>query len=226
MCGICGWVGTDARPEDVEAGPAMRETLVHRGPDGAGELEIASVPPAVPMRGWLGHRRLRVIDLSEAAHQPMSSRDGTVVLTYNGEVYNFRELRRTLEAEGHTFTSTGDTEVVLHAYEAWGADCLERIDGMFALAIWDARLGRLLLARDRTGKKPLFYSEFGGRITFGSEIKAVLAVPWVRRRADPKRLAQFLTYGYAPHPHTMFDGIRQVPPASMLLYDGTGAPTR
>jgi asparagine synthase (glutamine-hydrolysing) len=176
------------------------------------------------MRGWLGHRRLRVIDLSEAAHQPMSTHDGKVVLTYNGEVYNFRELRRSLESQGHEFSSTGDTEVVLRAYEAWGADFVERIDGMFALAIWDARLGRLLLARDRTGKKPLFYTEIGGRLTFGSEIKALLAAPWVERAADPRRLAEFLTYGYVPHPHTMFAGVRQLAPATLLLFDGTGPP--
>ena len=225
MCGICGWVGRNARPEDIEAGPELRDTLVHRGPDGAGGIAIESSPAAPPMRGWLGHRRLRIIDLSSAADQPMRNPDGTVFLTYNGEVYNFQDLRRELAAQGYEFSSTGDTEVVLRAYEAWGADFVERIDGMFALAIWDARLGRLLLARDRIGKKPLFYSEHDDRLTFGSEIKALLAAPWIERRPDPHRLPQFLTYGYAPHPYTMFEGIRQLPPATMLLYDGTGAPT-
>lgn len=224
MCGICGWVGRSARPEDVAVGPAMRDTLVHRGPDGAGELEISSLPGGHRSIGWLGHRRLRVIDLSDAAHQPMQSSDGTIALTYNGEIYNFRELRSALRGRGHHFESTGDTEVVLRAYEEWGADCVEHLDGMFALAIWDARLGRLLLARDRTGKKPLFYNSSSGRLTFASEIKALLAAPWIERREDPRRIAQFLTYGYAPHPHTMFAGIRQLPPASVLLYDGDDQP--
>ncbi len=154
----------------------------------------------------------------------MTSDDGAVALTYNGEVYNFRELRRELGAAGHRFRSTGDTEVVLRAYEHWGEDFVTRLDGMYALAVWDGRAGRLILARDRTGKKPLYYTCAGGRITFGSEIKALLAAPWVRPEPNLGKLAEFLTFGYVPNPHTLYAGIEQVPPASILTYDGTGAP--
>ena len=226
MCGICGWVGRAAAEADLGAGPAMRDTLVHRGPEGAGELEIAA--PEHGVRGWLGHRRLRIIDVTEAADQPMVGAGGSVALTYNGEVYNFRELRTELEALGHGFRSSGDTEVVLRAYEQWGEDFVERLDGMFALAVWDARTGRLLLARDRTGKKPLFYSVQDGRITFGSEIKALLACPWIRAEPDMARVAEFLTFGYVPHPGTLYRGIEQVPPASVVSYgpDGLAPPRR
>src|SRR3954463_217072 len=140
MCGICGFVGPGREEADAAAIRAMNETLTHRGPEGTGALEIGSTGP---VRGWLGHNRLRIIDVTEAAHQPMASADGLVQLTYNGEIYNFRELRDELRARGHTFTSSGDTEVVLRAYEEWGEDFLGRIDGMFALAVWDGRRGRL-----------------------------------------------------------------------------------
>src|SRR5205085_6628681 len=197
MCGICGWVGPAARASDIAHGPAMRDTLAHRGPDGAGELAIDA--PGFGMRGWLGHRRLRVVDVTEHAHQPMLGADGAVALSYNGEVYNFRELRRELEVRGHRFTSSGDTEVVLRAYEEWGEGFVERLDGMFAIALWDGPKGRLLLARDRTGKKPLFYCLQDGRLTFASEIKALLACPWVPAEPDLARLPEFLTFGYVPH---------------------------
>src|SRR3954451_19956354 len=218
MCGICGWVGAAARPSDAAAGPAMRETLEHRGPDGPGELAIA----ADGLHGWLGHRRLKVIDVSESAHQPMTGAGGAVALTYNGEVYNFRELRRELTARGHAFRSSGDTEVVLRAYEEWGEGFVERLDGMFAIAIWDGRRGKLVLARDRTGKKPLFYCVQDGRLTFGSEIKALLACPWVPVEADVGRVAEYFTFGYVPHPRTLYTGIEQVPPASVVVYGRDG----
>src|SRR4051812_7787103 len=220
MCGICGWVGRGARAEDDAAGPRMRETLEHRGPDGPGELAISA--PELGIRGWLGHRRLRVIDVTEHAHQPMVGAGGAVALTYNGEIYNFRELRTELEARGHRFESSGDTEVVLRAYEEWGEGFVERIDGMFALAVWDARYGRLLLARDRTGKKPLFYSVQDGRISFASEIKALLACPWIDAGAEMGNVAELLTFGYVPNPRTLYKGIHQVPPAGVLVYGGDG----
>lgn len=198
----------------------MRDVLEHRGPDGAGECEIRTEDSA--LEGWLGHRRLKIIDLSHKADQPMANEDGSVVLTYNGEVYNFRELRRELEARGHVFRSTGDTEVVLRAYEAWGEDFVTRLDGMFALALWDAQAGKLLLARDRTGKKPLFWSTAGGRLAFGSEIKSLLACPWIEPEPDWACLPELLVFGYVPHPGTMYRGIRQVPPASVLVYDRRG----
>jgi asparagine synthase (glutamine-hydrolysing) len=202
----------------------MRDTLEHRGPDGTGELAIAG--PGV--QGWLGHRRLKVLDVTDSAHQPMVGNGGHVALTYNGEVYNFRALRRDLEARGHRFRSSGDTEVVLRAYEEWGERFVEHLDGMFALAIWDSRKATLLLARDRTGKKPLYYSVQDGRLTFGSEIKALLACPWVSTRADLERVAEFFAFGYVPHPRTLYSGIEQVAPASIVAYgpDGVARPRR
>lgn len=216
MCGICGYVGRDAGPLDPGVSTAMRDCLRHRGPDGAGEAEISGGAEGVEMRGWLGHRRLKILDLSASAHQPMRDESGSIVLAYNGEVYNFRELRRELTALGWRFRSSGDTEVVLRAYEAWGENCVERLDGMFALALWDARTARLLLARDRTGKKPLFYSTAAKRLTFGSEIKAVTACPWVGRELDAGRLGEYLTFGYVPHPHTLYRDVKQVPPGSLV----------
>lgn len=223
MCGIAGFVGRDTGPIELDACRAMRDCLRHRGPDGEGEAEIAGTADGVAMRGWLGHRRLKIIDLSQAADQPMTSGDGSVALTFNGEIYNFRELRVELRSLGLPFESTGDTEVVLRAYEAWGENFVERLDGMFALAVWDAARARLVLARDRTGKKPLFYSTAGGRFTFGSEIKAVTACPWVPREADPARLPAYLTFGYVPHPYTLFREVSQLPPGTLLTYgpDGT-----
>ncbi len=222
MCGICGIIGPDRGPVDTVAGRAMAETLVHRGPDGFGEHEFSMPDPRHPLRGWLGHRRLRIVDVSDAAHQPMLSADGQVALTYNGEIYNFRELRRELESHGHRFNSSGDTEVVLRAFEQWGEDFVRHIDGMFALALWDGRTGRMLLARDRTGKKPLFYSLLGGRLTFASEIKALRATGWVDPPPDLEHIPEFLTYGYVPNPATLYRGIEQVPPASVVVYDAAG----
>ncbi len=218
MCGICGFVGPPAEPIDVVAARRMRDALAHRGPDGAGEQAI-TFGGSRPLAGWLGHRRLKVIDLSDAAHQPMSSDDGQVSLTYNGEIYNFQELRRELVARGHQFRSSGDTEVILRAYLEWGDDAITRLDGMFALAIWDARSGRILLARDRTGKKPLYYSMLGGRLTFASEIKSILLAPWVTGTPDLSRIPEFMTFGYAPCPATMYEGIFQLPPACTLVYE-------
>jgi asparagine synthase (glutamine-hydrolysing) len=218
MCGICGWLTTGDDRVDPEAVRAMSDVLRHRGPEGSGEARIEGAN----VHGWLGHRRLKILDLTDAAEQPMWSDDGQIALTYNGEVYNFRELRRELEAAGARIRSTGDTEVVLRAYERWGEDCIRRLDGMFALAIWDARRDQLLLARDRTGKKPLYYAPLSDGIAFGSEPKAVLACPAVRREPDLSRLAEYLVFGYVPNPATFLEGIRQVPPASILHFDADG----
>ncbi len=203
----------------------MTELLRHRGPDGHGERKLTVAGDGDGLAGWLGHRRLKIVDLSEEAHQPMASGDGKTVLVYNGEVYNFRELRRELISAGHRFRSTGDSEVVLRAYEQWGEASVERLDGMFAFAIWDERLGRMLLARDRTGKKPLFYTLLGDRLTFASEIKALLRAPWVDTGIDESKLPEFLTFGYVPYPGTLFTGIHQVPPAATLSYDRDGLGT-
>lgn len=220
MCGICGIIGT-SRQADRQAIHAMTDVLVHRGPDGEGHFALRA--PDGSLAGWFGHRRLRVIDLTEAAHQPMSSADGRVVLTYNGEIYNFRELRRELLARGHTFVSTGDTEVVLRAYEEWGEACIQRLDGMFAFAIWDGRDGHLVLARDRPGKKPLYYAHDRGRLVFGSEIKALIAAG-IRAEVATEHLAHYLTFGYVPHPATMVRNVEQLPPGSQLSWHPGSSP--
>lgn len=204
----------------------MADALTHRGPDGWGEVEIP--PQGGPLHGWFGHRRLKIIDLTEHAHQPMTGADGRTQLSYNGEIYNFRELRDELQAAGMRFVSTGDTEVLLRAYERWGERCVERLDGMFAFAIWDALRHRLVLGRDRTGKKPLFYTVRDGRLTFGSEIKALLAAPWVPRAPDLEAVPTLLAHGYVPAPGTIYSGIRQVLPGSFMSFDVNGlhAPQR
>jgi asparagine synthase (glutamine-hydrolysing) len=222
VCGICGYVGPPDAALDPVSVRAMRDSLSHRGPDSAGEALLSPSDGGKVVVGWLGHRRLKIIDLSPAAHQPMANEDGSVVLGYNGEVYNFRELRHELEHRGFRFRSSGDTEVVLRAYEAFGDDFVRRLDGMFAIALWDARRVRLLLARDRVGKKPLFYADQGDRIAFASEIKSLLLCPWVRRSMDVERLPEYLTFGYVPHPYTFYETIRQVPPATLVAFDREG----
>jgi asparagine synthase (glutamine-hydrolysing) len=222
VCGICGFVGPpdDAANRDVIE--AMNETIRHRGPDAGGSTEIGSDVGERPLRGWLGNRRLRILDVRTIADQPMMSEDGSVALTWNGEIYNFRELRLELESAGHRFRTAGDTEVILRAYLEWGEQCIERLDGMFAVALWDAGRGRLLLARDRVGKKPLFYAIADGRLTFGSEIKALLAAPWVPADPDLDRLPEYLTFGYVPNPASFYRSIAQVPPAGTVVFDQEG----
>src|ERR671937_1714491 len=169
MCGIVGVCNPNG--EAVSAGllKRMTDAIAHRGPDGEGHYTDGAV--------GLGHRRLAVIDLSPAGHQPMANETGDVILTYNGETYNFQKLRVQLEALGHQFHSQTDAEVVVHAYEVWGPACVERFNGMFAFALWDARQRCLFLARDRYGIKPLYYAQVGSTLLFASEIKALLRYP-------------------------------------------------
>lgn len=176
MCGICGLWHLDGRPVEAERIQAMTDSLAHRGPDGDGLYLDGSL--------GLGHRRLAILDLSEAGHQPMSYADGRYWISYNGEVYNFLELRAELEAKGYAFRSESDTEVILAAYVAWGPDCLLRFNGMWALSIWDAQERRLFLARDRFGIKPLFYLQEPNRFAFASEMKAFLRLEGFRARVD------------------------------------------
>jgi asparagine synthase (glutamine-hydrolysing) len=220
MCGICGFIGVHDPAAGVQAVRAMSDALTHRGPDGGGEMPLSS-SAGEGHAGWMGHRRLRILDPSSRADQPFVGADGATCLTYNGEVYNFVELRDQLRERGHPFTSSGDTEVVLRAYEEWGPDFVRRLDGMFALALWDPGSGRLVLARDRTGKKPLYYTQSGGGITFASEPKALLTCPWVDPRPDWRRLGELLVFGYVPNPHTGYEGLLQVEPGSIVLYDGS-----
>ena len=186
----------------------MASALIHRGPDGEGAWIRGNV--------GLAHRRLAIIDLSTAANQPMCNEDGSIWITFNGEVYNFVELRKELQERGHSFRTHSDTEVIIHAYEEYGRGCLDKLRGMFAFAIWDAPARTLFLARDRVGKKPLFYYHGPDRFLFASEIKALLTESSVPRETDPIAIDHFLALGYVPGPRTAFNGIKKLPPAHWL----------
>ncbi len=208
MCGIYGEISD--RPARPESGLSIR----HRGPDDAGEKVFALESTGRVVS--LAFRRLAIIDLSQAGHQPMTNEDDTVWVIFNGEIYNFQRLREELVAAGHRFQSRTDTETIVHGYEQWGDEVISRLHGMFALAIWDSRRRRLLLARDRVGKKPLFYFSQGSKFLFGSEIKALLASREIEVRPDAEGLHDYLTYLYFPPPRTAFEGIRKLPPATTL----------
>lgn len=214
MCGIAGVLRFDGGPVDAGLVKAMTDSLAHRGPDGEGYHVAGAV--------GLGHRRLAIIDLSSAGHQPMTNEDGSVWITFNGEIYNFHEVRKTLEPLGHRFRSRTDTEVVIHAYEEWGVDCVHRFNGMFAFALWDQSSRQLWLVRDRLGVKPLFYAHLPHCLLFGSEIKAILAEPAVDRALDHEALNYYLSLNYTPAPHTLFQRVRQVLPGHFLLTDVSG----
>jgi asparagine synthase (glutamine-hydrolysing) len=213
MCGIYGYVSSRGgiQPEILRR---MGDTLRHRGPDDEGEWIRHSEELAVA----LGHKRLSIIDLTSAAKQPISDEDGKIWLTYNGEIYNFRELRSELAAKGHTFKSTSDGEIIVHLYEEMGAACLERLKGMFAFALWDETQQTLFLARDRIGKKPLHYAIYDGGIAFASEIKALLKHPKVVKEIDLSALNKYLTFEYVPAPATIFKSIKKLEPGHYLSY--------
>lgn len=214
MCGIAGKLYFDpARKAEPELLRRMNEVLAYRGPDDAG----------VFLSGPLGltHRRLSIIDLSQAGHQPMSNVRGDLWITYNGEIYNFLELRTELERQGVTFRSRTDTEVILALYERDGVDCLKHLRGMFAFALWDSRNRRLFLARDRLGKKPLFYYQDAEQFLFASEPKAILQDRGVPGEANYPAIHHYLTYGYVPHPASAFRGFSKLPPAHYaVVQDG------
>lgn len=201
----------DGRTASTDVLTAMAATLRHRGPDGNGVKAFAGC--------GLAHTRLKIIDLTDAAAQPLSNDRGDVWVSFNGEIYNFQALRAELESKGHRFRSTGDTEVIVRLYEEMGLDAIARLDGMFALAIWDDRAKRLVLARDRTGKKPLFVYDDGETVAFGSEIKAILAVPGVDRSMRQSAVPLYLTYGYVPTPGTFYTKIAKLPPASLQVFE-------
>lgn len=211
MCGILGSVGGHFERPVIER---ALERLRHRGPDDDGIEQLGE--PDLPV--WLAFRRLSILDLSPRGHQPMADPRGEHWIVFNGEVYNFRELRRQLEARGHAFRTATDTEVVLAAYREWGAAAVERFTGMFAFAIWDAPARTLLLARDRLGKKPLYYHLAHGRLDFASEIKALLALPGIERRIDVDAAAKFFNFLWVPDPDTLFQGIRQLEPGALALF--------
>jgi asparagine synthase (glutamine-hydrolysing) len=217
MCGIAGlfhYADPPRPPPGRDLGLRMTNRLAHRGPDDSG---LYAGP-----RVLLGHRRLSILDLSARGRQPMSDPAGDCRVVFNGEIYNFREVRATLEGRGRRFHSGTDTEVLLQAFLEWGDDCVARFNGMFAFAVWDGRRGRLWLARDPFGIKPLFYQDDGATFRFGSEVKAILADPEVPRRPDLVALDSFFTFNYVPAPLTGFQGIRQLPPGHSLEVDRNG----
>ena len=191
-------------PVNGELLARMRDLIAHRGPDDAGSYV------APDGRVGLANRRLSIIDLSAGGHQPLANEDGTVWIAFNGEIYNYRELRPALLARGHVFASQSDTEVIVHLYEEYGADCVQHLRGMFAFAIWDARRQELFLARDRLGEKPLYYAHAGGCFMFASEIKSLLANPALPRKVKPAALYHYLTFLTPPAPDTLFDGVQKL----------------
>jgi asparagine synthase (glutamine-hydrolysing) len=212
MCGIGGfvWMGKGSTPFDAERRlRAMIKTVRHRGPDDEGVWTDHVC--------GLAHARLSIIDLSPAAHQPMGGADGRVWVSFNGEIYNFLELRRELETKGYVFRSHSDTEVIVYGYAAWGEKVFTRLRGMFAIAIWDRANRKLVLARDRFGKKPLYYARVRDLVLFGSEIKELLTWPEVSRQPDKVAVDQFLTLQYVPSPRTAFEAVRKVPPAHYMV---------
>jgi len=213
LCGICGKVYHDPQQQAEESVLRQMCTMLrHRGPDYEGVL----------LRGnlGLGHCRLSILDLSPAGRQPMCNEDGSIWIVCNGEIYNYRALRSGLARRGHRFASQTDTEVILHLYEDKGADCLADLLGMFAFALWDGRARKLLLARDRLGKKPLAYAFDERRLLFASELRALLADPGVSREVDPAAIDHYLAYQYIPAPLSIFKSIRKLPPAHYLVYEG------
>ena len=215
MCGIAGLAYLDNRPVSPAVLQRMTDAVSHRGPDGEGQWIEGNI--------GLGHRRLAIIDLSPAGHQPMVSADHRFVLSYNGEVYNFRELRAELEALGYWFRSRTDSEVVLNAFAAWGVEALERFNGMFALALWDRKERRLLLARDRYGIKPLYVAEQGGLVAFASEQKAITAIPGFNTGVDRRALLEYFTFQNIFTDRTLHEGIRLLPAGHYAVLDFAAA---
>jgi asparagine synthase (glutamine-hydrolysing) len=221
MCGIVGVHGFAAVARDEEAHlRRMRDTMMHRGPDDAGIWQAPDRTVA------LAHRRLSIIDLTQTGRQPMSNEDGTVWVTFNGEIYNHERLRGPLIEAGHVFRSRCDAEAIVHGYEEHGLAVVDLLDGMFAFGLWDATEQRLVLARDRLGKKPLYYVIVGGRLLFASEIKALLAHPDVTRDLDPVALDHYLTFSNVPAPRTLFAGIHKLAPGHVLTCTRRGIDVR
>jgi asparagine synthase (glutamine-hydrolysing) len=218
MCGISGVLAFDGEPVATAAVRRMSDAIAHRGPDGEGVFTDGAL--------GFAHRRLAIIDLSDAAAQPLLNETRTVALIYNGEIYNFRELRKELEGLGHRFGSATDSEVIVHGYEQWGDDCVTRLNGMFAFALWDAAQRRLLLARDRYGIKPLYYWQDDSRIVFGSEIKALLAHPGVRASVDRAALLEYFTFQNQFTDRTLFANIRMLPAGHMISASADGRVAR
>jgi len=217
MCGILGYIGKRF-PEIKDALASGTRALTHRGPDDEG-IEILPLRSDAQQCVGLGSRRLAILDLSPAGHQPMHDSETGNWLVFNGEIFNFQQVRRELQKLGHRFTSTGDTEVLLKAYGEWGEACIGRLAGMFAFALWDARRERLFLARDRLGVKPLYYYASPDLLLFGSEVRALLASGLVPRRLDMTGLASYLAFGAVQDPLTIIEGVRSLPPGHTLVWE-------
>src|SRR3954468_11469766 len=218
MCGIAGIVASDRLHDEERARlPLMRDVITHRGPDDAGLF--------FDERAGLAHRRLSIVDLAQG-HQPLGNEDGTIQVVFNGEIYNHADIRPELEARGHRYRTRCDTETIVHAYEEWGDACVERFRGMFAFAIWDANKQRLLLARDRMGIKPLYWTVIDGRLLFGSEIKVILESGLVRREANEAALPELLSTRYLSGAETLFKGIHRLLPGHVLVYERGTVTTR
>src|SRR5438477_4879383 len=211
MCGICGQLNF-ARNESVEPETIRRmaDSIRHRGPDDEGYLISGPL--------GFGFRRLSIIDLA-GGHQPMSDGEETVWVIFNGEIYNYRELRAELQGKGHQFRTNSDTEVIIHGYKAWGTEVFNHLNDMFGLAIWDVRNQRLVVARDAMGIKLVYYKIDNGALTFGSEVRAVVAAEQGKPNVDPVALNLFLRFRYTPSPLTIFDGIRKLAPGTMLVIE-------
>ncbi len=220
MCGIVGFLSSKAtNVPECDILRKMRDILIHRGPDDFGEF-IRPIDGKAPFV-FFGHRRLSIIDLG-TGHQPLSNEDGRIWVVFNGEIYNFRELRKELEDRGHQFRTQSDTEVIVHAYEEYKENCFRYFNGMFAVGIWDENGNRLVLARDRFGKKPLYYSSMNGTFLFASELKAIMAYPIFPRKVDPVSLVKYLFFEFVPCPHTIFSEAKKIPAASYLILDRKG----
>lgn len=215
MCGICGKVDFTGAPMDADLVARMCERLVHRGPDAQGIHTAQGV--------GLGQRRLSVIDLSAHAVAPLANEDESIWVTFNGEIYNFQDLRRQLEERGHVFRTSTDTEVLVHLYEEYGVDCVHRLRGMFAFALWDAPRRRLFAARDRLGKKPLYYARTPRALIFASEVAALLAEGSIDATPNFAAIDAYLTYQYVPSPLTAFEGISKLPPGHYLVCEADGS---
>jgi len=211
MCGICGVRTFDGSLVEVDVLRRMRDIMTHRGPDEEGLYLNDTI--------GFGHRRLSIIDL-KTGQQPICNEDKTVWIVSNGELYNHQEIRKQLEAKGHGYYTQSDTETIVHAYEEYGTACVQEFNGMFAFAIWDSNKDMLLLARDRLGQKPLYYSVDDEKLIFASEIKSILEYPDVERKIDIEALNLYLTFLYVPAPWTMFNGIKRLPPGHLLTCKG------
>ena len=210
MCGIAGFVNIN----QSNLIKRMCTVMTHRGPDDEGIYEHGNIA--------LGHRRLAIIDLSRSGHQPMSNEDDTIWITYNGEIYNYLELRERLQRKGHIFRSKSDTEVIIHAYEEWGVECLQRFNGMFAFAIYDQKTRELFIARDRIGIKPLYYWQNGTKLIFASEMKAILEADVVQRNPNLHAISEYLALRYVPGPESLIEGIYKLPAGHYAIFKNGG----